>query len=118
MYKKLCNPRKCGIYIQWNFIHPQRKMKFCNLQVNRWNWRTSSYVKLIRFRRPNVTCFLLYVPGWQQIIRKTNHMIIGIDFLLTQPSEMGGKPIDRALLYGCLFNQSKKDLGIEAQWNS
>jgi hypothetical protein len=25
--------RKCGIYIQWNFIQPQ-KMKFCHLQVN------------------------------------------------------------------------------------
>jgi sugar/nucleoside kinase (ribokinase family) len=26
--------RKCGIYIQWNFIQPQRRMKFCHLQVN------------------------------------------------------------------------------------
>jgi hypothetical protein len=34
--------RKCGIYIQWNFIQPQRRMKFCHLQVNGWNWRTSS----------------------------------------------------------------------------
>jgi hypothetical protein len=25
--------RKC-IYIQWNFIQPQRRMKFCHLQVN------------------------------------------------------------------------------------
>jgi hypothetical protein len=25
--------RKCGIYIQWNFIQPQRRMKFC-WQVN------------------------------------------------------------------------------------
>jgi hypothetical protein len=25
--------RKCGIYIQWNFIQPQR-MKLCHLQVN------------------------------------------------------------------------------------
>jgi hypothetical protein len=32
--------RKCGIYIQWNFIQPQRKLKFCYLQVNGWNWRT------------------------------------------------------------------------------
>jgi hypothetical protein len=33
--------RKCGIYIQWNFTQPQRRMKFCHLQVNGWNWRTS-----------------------------------------------------------------------------
>jgi hypothetical protein len=26
--------RKCGVYIQWNFIQPQRRMKFCRLQVN------------------------------------------------------------------------------------
>jgi hypothetical protein len=31
--------RKCGIYIQWNSIQPQRRMKFCHLQVNGWNWR-------------------------------------------------------------------------------
>jgi hypothetical protein len=34
--------RKCGIYIQWNFTQPQKRMKFCHLQVNGWNWRTSS----------------------------------------------------------------------------
>jgi hypothetical protein len=34
--------RKYGIYIQWNFIQPQRRMKFCHLQVNESNWRTSS----------------------------------------------------------------------------
>jgi hypothetical protein len=28
---------KCGIYIQWNFTQPQRRMKFCYLQVNGWN---------------------------------------------------------------------------------
>jgi hypothetical protein len=33
--------RKCGIYTQWNFTQPQ-SMKFHHLQVNRWNWRTSS----------------------------------------------------------------------------
>jgi hypothetical protein len=33
--------RKCGIYIQWNFIQPQKRMKFCYLKVNGWNWRTS-----------------------------------------------------------------------------
>jgi hypothetical protein len=33
--------KKCGIYPQWNFTQPQRRMKVC-LQVNGWNWRTSS----------------------------------------------------------------------------
>jgi hypothetical protein len=33
--------RKCGIYIKWNFIQPQR-IKFCLLQVNGQNWRISS----------------------------------------------------------------------------
>jgi hypothetical protein len=48
IYPKECDSglryglRKCGIYIQWNFIWPQRRMKFCHLQVNEWNWRTSS----------------------------------------------------------------------------
>jgi hypothetical protein len=34
--------RKCGVDTQWNFIQPQRRMKFCNSQVNGWNWGTSS----------------------------------------------------------------------------
>jgi hypothetical protein len=34
--------RKCGIYTQWNFTQPQRKMKLCHSQVSGWNWRTSS----------------------------------------------------------------------------
>jgi hypothetical protein len=25
--------RKCGIYTKWNFTQPQRRMKFCHLQV-------------------------------------------------------------------------------------
>jgi hypothetical protein len=33
--------RKCGIYMQWNFTQPQRRMKFCHSHVNGWNWRTS-----------------------------------------------------------------------------
>jgi hypothetical protein len=33
--------RKCGIYTQRNFTQPQIKMKFCQSQVNGWNWRTS-----------------------------------------------------------------------------
>jgi hypothetical protein len=34
--------RKCGIYTQWNFIQPQRRMKICHSQVNGQNWRTPS----------------------------------------------------------------------------
>jgi hypothetical protein len=34
--------KKCSIYIQWNFIQSQRRMKFCCFQVNGWNGRTSS----------------------------------------------------------------------------
>jgi hypothetical protein len=26
--------RKCGIYTQWDFSQPQKRMKFCHLQVN------------------------------------------------------------------------------------
>jgi hypothetical protein len=29
--------RKCGIYTEWNFTQPQRKMKFCYLHENGWN---------------------------------------------------------------------------------
>jgi hypothetical protein len=32
--------RKCGNCTQWNSIQPQKRMKFCHLQVNEWNWRT------------------------------------------------------------------------------
>jgi hypothetical protein len=35
-------------------------MEFFHLQVNRWNWRTSSYVRLVRLRRPKATCSLSY----------------------------------------------------------
>jgi hypothetical protein len=34
--------KKFGIYKQWNFTQPQRRMKFFHSQVNGWNWRTSS----------------------------------------------------------------------------
>jgi hypothetical protein len=42
--------RKCGIYTQWNFTQPGRRMKSYNLQVNGWNWRTSSSERLARLR--------------------------------------------------------------------
>jgi hypothetical protein len=34
--------KKYDIYIQRNFIQPQKWIKFCHSQVNRWTWRTSS----------------------------------------------------------------------------
>jgi hypothetical protein len=34
--------RTCGIYTQWNFTRPCRRIKSCHSQVNGWNWRTSS----------------------------------------------------------------------------
>jgi hypothetical protein len=43
------------------FYSAIKKNENCHLQVNGWNWRTSSLVKLARFRRPNVACFLSYV---------------------------------------------------------
>jgi hypothetical protein len=50
--------RKCGIYTQWNSTQPQR-MKLCHLQVNGWNWRTSSKAKLVRLRRPKIVFSLI-----------------------------------------------------------
>jgi hypothetical protein len=41
------------------FIQLKRRMKFCYLQVNEWHWRTSSYVKLKRFRRQKATYSLI-----------------------------------------------------------
>jgi hypothetical protein len=31
-------------FIQWNFTQLQRRMKFFHLQVNGWDWRSSSQV--------------------------------------------------------------------------
>jgi hypothetical protein len=37
---------ECGIYTQQeSFIQPQRVMKFCHLQENGWNWRSSCWAK-------------------------------------------------------------------------
>jgi hypothetical protein len=35
--RKRKKERKCGIYTQWNFTQPQRRMKFYHLQVNGWS---------------------------------------------------------------------------------
>jgi hypothetical protein len=38
--------RKCGIYTQWNFMQPWRRMKSYYSQVNGWNCRTSFWARL------------------------------------------------------------------------
>jgi hypothetical protein len=53
-------------------------MKFCHLWVNGWNRRTSSSMKLVKFRRPKATCFLSYVEyspnmNTSNIIKETGH---------------------------------------------
>jgi hypothetical protein len=60
--------RKCDIYTQWNSTQSQKRMKFCHSQVNGWNWRTSSYAKLVRIKRPNVA----YSPSCVDYRPKTN----------------------------------------------
>jgi hypothetical protein len=56
------------------------------LQVNGWNWRTPSQVKLARFRSSKVTCFLAYVEYKQykykqylekQIMLREGHVQLG-----------------------------------------
>jgi hypothetical protein len=32
--------KKMWFYVEWDFTQPQRRMKFCHLQVNGWNCRT------------------------------------------------------------------------------
>jgi hypothetical protein len=51
--------RKCGIYTQWNFTQPWRRMKSYNFQVNGWNWSTSFWVRLARLRRQKNHMFSL-----------------------------------------------------------
>jgi hypothetical protein len=36
-------------------------MKMYHLQVNKWNWRTSSWARLARPRRPKIVCSPSYV---------------------------------------------------------
>jgi hypothetical protein len=49
-----------------------RRMKCCHLQVNGWNWRTSSKVKLIRLGSPKVTCS----PSYADYRPKINAVIL------------------------------------------
>jgi hypothetical protein len=53
--------KKCGIYTQWNFTQPWGRTKSYHLQVNEWNWRTPSWAKLARLRRPKIICSPSYV---------------------------------------------------------
>jgi hypothetical protein len=64
--------RKGLIYTQWNCIQPQRRTKFCHLQVNGWNWRTSSQAKLVRLRRSKTA----YSPSHVDYRPKTNAVIL------------------------------------------
>jgi hypothetical protein len=47
-------------------------MKSHHSQVNRWNWRTSSYAKLARLRRPKIICS----PSYAEFRPKTNAIIL------------------------------------------
>jgi hypothetical protein len=44
----------------------------CHLQVNGWNWRISSQVKLARLRRPKILC----PPSYVDYRPKTNAVIL------------------------------------------
>jgi hypothetical protein len=48
--------RKCGIYTQWNFTQPWRRTKCYHSRANEWNWRTPSWARLARPRRPKIIC--------------------------------------------------------------
>jgi hypothetical protein len=52
---------KCGIYTQWSFTQPWRRMKSYHLQVNGWNSGISSWARLARLRRPKIVCSPSYV---------------------------------------------------------
>jgi hypothetical protein len=47
-------------------------MKFCHLQVNGWNWRTSYSAKLARLRGPKIKCS----PSYRGFRTKTTAVIL------------------------------------------
>jgi hypothetical protein len=57
------------------FMQPWRIMKSYHLQVNGWNWRTSSWVSLARPRRPKIICSPLYAD-----FRSRGNTTRGLDF--------------------------------------
>jgi hypothetical protein len=63
--------RKCGIYTQWNFTEPQRRMKFSHSQINAWS-REYHLKQLSRLRRPKITCS----PSYVDYRHKTNTVIV------------------------------------------
>jgi hypothetical protein len=60
--------RKCGIYTQWTFMQPRRRMKCYHLLVNGWNWRTSFWVRLAWPKRPKLICS----PSYADIRSRAN----------------------------------------------
>jgi hypothetical protein len=67
--------RKCGVYTQWNFTQPWRRMKSYHSQVNGWNMRTSFWGGLARLRRPKVICS----PSYADFRSRTNTVML-LDF--------------------------------------
>jgi hypothetical protein len=47
-------------------------MKSYHLQVNGWNWRTSSLAKLARLRKPKIACS----PSYADYRPKTNAVML------------------------------------------
>jgi hypothetical protein len=64
-------------------------MKFCHSQLNGWNWRTLSSVKLARVRRPKIACS----PSYADYRPKTNTVILDLGHTLreVQAREEEGK---------------------------
>jgi hypothetical protein len=43
------------------FYSAMKKNEMLSFQVNGWNWRTSSWVRFARIRRPKIVCSPSYV---------------------------------------------------------
>jgi hypothetical protein len=54
-------------------------MKFGCSQINGWDWRTSPYVKLVRFKKTKVACFLSYVKVVPIKIQTLPYILININ---------------------------------------
>jgi hypothetical protein len=48
--------RKCGIYTQWNFTQPQRRMKFCHSPVNGWKVEKIILSEVNQVQKPKLAC--------------------------------------------------------------
>jgi hypothetical protein len=70
---KLWKHPRCPITDEWiknmcyvytiEFHSATKRMKLCHLQVNGWNWRISSQVKLAKFRKPKVSHLFSLICG-------------------------------------------------------